>query len=406
FVWRRADKAAVLDSVKKVRDALAAGAKPTPADLAASAWQTGRAVAGGATLAVVAASLADLQEKLDLALAALPKADSHADPRGVYWKDEGGRMKDEVKTDLDSSLIPHPSSLLPKVAFLFPGQGSQYPDMLAQVAMAFAEVRGVLDRAESTLAPELERPLGQLIYPPTPFSPEQEASHRDALRRTEVAQSSIGATSLGMFRLLSALEIEADFFGGHSYGEYVALCAAGALSEDDLMRLSYRRGRAIREAAVDAPGGMLAADASADAIQPVLAGLPEVWIANHNSPTQTVVAGTDEGVKRAAEKLQAAGVRSQRIAVACGFHSPLIAGAKPALADALGRAEFTAPAKPVYSNTSARPHPADGAAIAAQLAEHLVSPVRFADEIRAMYAAGARVFVEVGPNGVLTGLTS
>src|SRR5205085_9871708 len=64
-----------------------------------------------------------------------------------------------------------------------------------------------------------------------------------------------------------------------------------------------------------------------------------------------------------------------------------------------------APGKPVFSNTTAAPHPADPAAVARQLAEHLVSPVRFADEVAAMYDAGARVFVEVGPQAVLTGLT-
>ena len=77
--------------------------------------------------------------------------------------------------------------------------------MLAQIAMAFAEVREAIDRAEATLATLLEKPLGRLIYPPSPFTPEQEATNRKDLQRTEVAQSSIGATSLGMFRLLSAL---------------------------------------------------------------------------------------------------------------------------------------------------------------------------------------------------------
>jgi acyl transferase domain-containing protein/NAD(P)H-dependent flavin oxidoreductase YrpB (nitropropane dioxygenase family)/short-subunit dehydrogenase/acyl carrier protein len=384
-VFRRPDKAAVLDAVTKARDALAAGAQPKLADLAASAWQASKA-ATGPTLAVVATSLDDLKDKLSAALDALPKAgDAHTDPRGIYFaaKPQAGQ-----------------------VAFLFPGQGSQYPDMLAQVAMAFGEVRATLDAAEATLGTDLEKPLGRLIYPPSPFTPEQEAANRDALRRTEVAQSSIGATSLGMFRLLSALSVEADSFAGHSYGEYTALAAAGALSDADLMHLSFARGRAIREAAKTAPGGMIAADTSAEAIAPHLTGIADVWIANHNSPTQTVIAGTDEGVKLAAEKLQAAGIRSQRIAVACGFHSPLIAGAKPALADALAKATFAPPQKPVYSNTSAKPHPADGAVIAKQLAEHLVSPVRFADEVRAMHDAGARVFVEVGPGSVLTGLTA
>jgi acyl transferase domain-containing protein/NAD(P)H-dependent flavin oxidoreductase YrpB (nitropropane dioxygenase family) len=386
FVFRRADKAAITDAVTKVHAALAAGAQPALADLAASVWNSSKSAAATApTLAVVATSLADLKDKLSAALEALPKAsDAHTDPRGIYFA-----LK----------------STAAKVALLFPGQGSQYPDMLAQTAMAFAEVREVIDRAEATLGTSLEKPLGRLIYPPSPFTPEHEAANRKALQRTEAAQVSIGATSLGTFRLLQALGIEGDFFAGHSYGEFVALAAAGSLGEDDLIRLSFARGKAIREAAVTAPGGMIAADATAAAIEPHLKGIADVWIANHNSPTQTVIAGTEDGVKAASEKLQAQGIRSQRIAVACGFHSPLIAGAKPALAAALAKAQFAPPQKPVYSNTTAVPHPADGTAIAAQLAEHLVSPVRFADEVRAMYDAGARVFIEVGPHAVLTGLT-
>lgn len=385
FVWKRADTAAMLDSLQKVHAAVAAGATPRLADLAASVWKASQNVTTGPVLAIVASSLADLQEKLLGACDVIRKApETAADPRGMYF-----------------AANPQPQT----VAFLFPGQGSQYPDMLAQVAMAFREVREVIDRAEATLAHDLEKPLGRFIYPPSPFTPEQEAANRDALRRTEVAQSSIGATSLGMFRLLTALGIEPDFLAGHSYGEYTALAAAGAISEDDLMRLSYKRGRAIREAAKTTPGGMIAADASAETIQPHLTGIANVWIANHNSPTQTVIAGTEDGVKQAAAALQAAGIRAMRIAVACGFHSPLIAGAQPALAQALAETSFTAPRRPVFANTHAAPHPADGPAIAQQLVEHLVSPVRFTDEILAMYQAGARVFVEVGPQAVLTGLT-
>ena len=60
------------------------------------------------------------------------------------------------------------------MAFLFPGQGSQYPNMLAQVALAFPEVRRVLDRAEAILAGRLERPLGRFLYPGSTFRPEME----------------------------------------------------------------------------------------------------------------------------------------------------------------------------------------------------------------------------------------
>src|SRR4029077_14466377 len=115
---------------------------------------------------------------------------------------------------------------------------------------------------------------------------------------------------------------------GHSYGEYVALAAGGALSEDDLIRLSHRRGKIIQIAAAASPGGMIAVDAAPVVIEPVLRGIAEVWLANQNSQHQTVMAGTENGLKFATEKLQAASIRAQRIPVACGFHSPLIAGAK------------------------------------------------------------------------------
>src|SRR5262245_7854015 len=151
---------------------------------------------------------------------------------------------------------------------------------------------------------------------------------------------------------------------------------------------------------------MLAVDSTTEAIEPVLKEIAHVWVANQNSPNQTVLAGTEAGLKAINEKLQAAGVRAQRIAVACGFHSPLIAGAKHPLSEALAETPFARPRRPVYSNTSALPHSANPATIATQLAEHLVSPVKFADEIRAMYEAGARIFVEVGPQAVLTGLVS
>ncbi len=386
FVWRRTDVKAIASSVKQCHDALVAGGVPQLADLAASVWQASKA-ATGPVLAVVATSLVDLQEKLAAALELVPTAtDVLSDPRGIYF-------------------APKPESSAGKVAFLFPGQGSQYPDMLAQTAIAFSEIRDVIDRAERTLANDLDKPLGRYIYPPSSFTPDQEAANRDELKRTEIAQPALGATSLAMFKLLGTLGVEADFFAGHSYGEYAALAAAGALNEEDLIRLSHRRGMAVKAAAVGAPGGMLALDATPETLAPLLKGNVEAWVANHNSPRQIVIAGTEAGLKIAEDKLQVANIRSQRIPVACGFHSPLIAGAKEALANALNVAKFSAPKKPVFSNTSAAPHPANGPAIAKQLAEHLVSPVYFAGEIEAMHAAGARIFVEVGPQAVLTGLT-
>ena len=106
----------------------------------------------------------------------------------------------------------------------------------------------------------------------------------------------------------------------------------------------------------------------------------------------------------AIEKLEAAGLAARPIPVACAFHSPLMEPARERFAEVLARQIFAKPTAAVFSNTLGAQYPEDPQEIAALLASHLVRPVKFVDEIRAMYEQGARVFVEVGPKGVLTGL--
>ncbi|HEY8504009.1 MAG TPA: acyltransferase domain-containing protein, partial [Gemmataceae bacterium] len=388
FVWRRKDRAELLRSVEQVARALAAGARPNPGDLAAGLWKAAPGDASLPTLAVVAASLDDLREKLEAALKALrgAGADLH-DPRGIYFAEAPARRGG-------------------KVAFLFPGQGSQYPDMLAQTAMAFPEVREAFEDAECALAGRLEKPLGRFVFPPSAFTPEQKEQAKAALTRTDVAQPAIGAASVGMFRLLSRLGLKPDFAAGHSYGELAALWAAGALGEADLFRLSHRRGQVIAEAAGKGAGTMAAVEAGAERVEGLIAGIEGVTVANRNSPQQTVLSGTEEAVEKALARCGEQKVRGRRIPVACAFHSPLVAAARGPLAEALRGTEFRAPRFPVFSNTTAKPHADDPAAVVELLADHLVSPVRFQEEVEAMYEAGARVFVEVGPQAVLTGLVS
>src|SRR5947199_219374 len=191
---------------------------------------------------------------------------------------------------------------------------------------------------------------------------------------------------------------------GHSYGEYVALAEAGVLSEETLALVSEARGRSILEAATQDLGTMAAVEAGAEAVGRAVAGIAGVWIANYNSPEQTIVSGSRAGIEQALPRLKEQGLRARPVAVACAFHSPLVAPARERLAKVLGEVEFSAPRVPVFSNTTAAPYPAAPSEIAVQLAEHLVRPVRFADEIGAMYEAGARVFVEVGPRNVLVSL--
>ena len=175
------------------------------------------------------------------------------------------------------------------------------------------------------------------------------------------------------------------------------------MSFDDLMRISHRRGEVLAAASKDVAGTMAAIEASAETIEPLLQDL-DVYAVNLNSPQQTVISGPVAAVEQAVARLKQHGLRGQRIPVAAAFHSPLVAGAKQPLADALAQCKLQSPGKPVYSNTLARPYPAEPEAIAKLLADHVTSPVRFQAEIESLYKTGVRVFIEVGPQAVLTRL--
>ncbi len=383
LVWHAETAQTIVLSIDKILAGLDGGAAPALHDLAAAVWREFAGVEGLFRLAVVATSPEDLKEKLVKARAAVGAANELRDPSGIYYSTRGGEGK---------------------VAFLFPGQGSQCVNMLRDLAVAFPTVRAVFEEADRGLGDVLGRRLSGFIFPCPSFTPEEGAAHDAALTETRVAQPAIGAADLAVFQLLTELGLRPDFVGGHSYGEYAALCAAGALGLSDLLRISEARGRLICDAAKVSPGTMAAIDADESAVAKVLDGLKGVWIANLNAPSQTVISGTQAGVEDALQRLSVGGLKGRRIRVSCAFHSPLVAAARGPFRAVLDEVGFARPMVPVFSNTTARAHDGDVTTLRGMLAEHLVRPVRFVDEVLAMYEAGARVFVEVGPGRVLTGL--
>ncbi|MGW5718170.1 SDR family NAD(P)-dependent oxidoreductase [Amycolatopsis sp. NPDC003865] len=274
-----------------------------------------------------------------------------------------------------------------KVAFLFPGQGSQRPGMLADLFVHFPELADLL-----RLAPD----VAAKAFPPHAFDA-TEAQER-ALTDTRVAQPALGLVETAVATLLAQTGVRPDFVAGHSYGELVALSVAGAFDTETLLRLSRARAHAIADVAE--PGTMAAVKAPRDLLTPTLIG-PDVVVANHNAPEQVVLSGPVAAVERAIRRLRETGVAAQRIPVACAFHSPLVAKAGDLFAHELTREAIAAPRLKVWSNRTAKPYEGD---VKSELAAQIGAPVRFLDQIEAMYEAGARTFVEVGPGRVLTGL--
>ncbi len=392
FLWRAASKQQLAEQLLVLMQGIDQGAQPRLLDLAYTlAKHAAEAPAPGQTLAIVAGSLPDLRQKL--ASAEIGLRQTGQDPirlnaaQGIYFSDE-------------------PLARTGKVAFLFPGQGSQYVNMLRDLAVHFPEVRETFEQADQELAQRFPGRLSNIIFPPPAFTDQERQLQSDELTQTDRAQPSLGAAGAALLRLLETLGVKPEMVAGHSYGEYVALWAAEVIDFRTLATLSEARGRFIIEAAAGDLGTMAAVRAPADKIAPIIAAVDGVWVANLNAPTQTAISGTRDGIAEAVRRLEAAEITVRHLPVACGFHSPLVAPARDKLAEVLAQQQFKAAVVPVFSNTTAKPYPTEPEAIRALLSEHLVRPVRFADEIEAMYEAGARIFVEIGPRNVLSGLTA
>ncbi|GAA2505448.1 type I polyketide synthase [Winogradskya humida] len=370
FLFRGATGEAAHRGMRKLLDSLP-GEESSLLDLAAAAARESDSRTGPVRVAVVASDVDDLRGLLRRALA------GEHDPR-------------------KGLVQPGSAASAGKVAFLFPGQGSQSPGALADLFVAFPELREYL---------ELGREWAGLLFPPTAFDADHELAQHDRVRDTRVAQPVLGIAGLAADHVLRRLGVRPDLAGGHSYGELVALCTTGAFDPATLLDLSGERAAAILDAAGADPGTMAAVSGDAAKVRAMLAGR-DVVIANHNSPSQVVISGPAAAVGRATATLKEAGLQVRAIPVAAAFHSPVVAGGSAAFAGVLATRDIVAPAVPVWSNASAQPYPRDAAGIRAGLAGQIGSPVRFVEQIESMYAAGARTFVEAGPGSVLAGLVA
>ena len=284
------------------------------------------------------------------------------------------------------------------VAYVFPGQGSQFVGMGLEQAQHRPIFRGVFLRADALLGFPLSQ---QCWYGPA-----------EALNDTLNTQPAIFTHSLATYEMVKlSEELPAPaFVAGHSLGELSALCAAGALTFEDGLRLARERGRLMKEAGERAPGSMAAViGLDAQTLEAVCREASArhhagVVVANDNAPGQIVISGGKEAVAAATELAKAKGAkRVIPLNVSVASHSPLMAEAAEAFAQVVARTPVAPAQVPVVANTTARPitHPDD---IRAELAAQLTAPVRWVESVRAMHQAGVTLFVELGPKDVLCGL--
>ncbi|UFR05852.1 SDR family oxidoreductase [Streptomyces sp. Go40/10] len=404
FLFRGRDMAAARREAEEILRAAESEAGPWRLrDLALAAAHRADVSHEPVQAALVAGDTGELAAKLRQFLAGRPEQGT-----GVHLAGEAGAGAGAAVVPIDGPAgegggagrpaegSPDPAVGL--VAFLFPGQGSQRPGMLGDLLVTLPELRHYL---------HLGRAHADRLFPPAAFDDAVRERHRAALTDTRAAQPALGITGLAAHAFLTSAGVRPDLAAGHSYGELVALAAAGALDPETLLELSTERAGAILAAAGDEPGTMAAVGASADTVAGALrtAGAPgSVVVANVNSPEQTVISGPTADVDTAVRALRAAGLGARRIPVACAFHSPVVAAAGERFAKVLADKPVRAPEFPVWSNRTATPYPPEPDAVRAGLAAQICAPVAFAAQIEAMYEAGARIFVEAGPGTVLTRL--
>jgi len=230
------------------------------------------------------------------------------------------------------------------------------------------------------------------------------------LDKTEFTQPALLTASTALYRLWHERGgDEAGHAAGHSLGEYSALVAAGSIAFADAVKLVAFRGQAMSQA-VPAGVGLMAAilGLEDEAIEALCAEASQddnkVWAANYNCPGQLVVAGHVAAVERLIELAKAAGAkRAMALQVSAPSHTPLMQPAADQLKLRLAEISIKQPSIPVWSNALAKPlH--DANAISEALVSQLISPVRWSETVRSLYALGVNQGVEMGPGKVLAGI--
>ena len=292
-----------------------------------------------------------------------------------------------------------------RIAFLFPGQGSQRVGMAGDLAIHFEAARAPWDADDAAAREAGEVPLHEVVFPDPALSEEDALAQEARLRATEMAQPALALATLSHLALADALDLRPDLSLGHSFGEVMALHAAGAFDAATAVRIARERGRLMREAGQGREGAMTSLAMDAREVEDLIARSgTDVRIANRNAPRQVVVSG----LKTEIERLEALcpPEAQRRLPVSTAFHSPVVADAAPRFKAFLESVWTKPPRGTVLANLTAAPYPEGLEACRETLASQIASGVLFHDGVRAAHTAGARTFVEVGPGTVLSRLAT
>ena len=364
----------------------------------------------GTPIAAIAAALAGADRAEPVRLAFVAK-DAKSLARSVEQARTRLRDKPAPRWSLRSGAFYGSAPEAGKLAFLFPGEGSQYTNMLADLALCFDEVQQWLDFWHSLYDQARGDNRTDVAFPHASENDDESRKRLDArLHDMDVGSEAVFVAGMAMQSLLRSLGVEPDVMMGHSSGESAALAASGAVPAATPLELAafVRELNAVYERVLAegkiATGALLAVGAlPAEAVQAQIAatGSPVV-IAMDNCANQLVLYGTKEAIASLQAVLAAAGAICLPLPFDRGYHTADFAEVSAAFHAYYAGIKLRAPRVPLYSCASTRLFPSSAAGVRKLAAAQWSQTVRFRETIEQMVADGVGCFVEVGPSGNLT----